>query len=245
MSRNTTGTYSLPTTGNPVQTGTTVSSTWANATLSDIATELTNSLDRSGRGAMLAPLQVQDGTSAAPSVTFASETTSGLYRAGTGDVRYVVTGTEVAKAKADGTFTMNAPVVGTSHLLLNGGNPGSTTAFKNYVTPKNICKAWASVSTNGSGGITLLDGFNIASVVFDGGGSGAFYATVNFAQAFANNNYCLVGTTDTGAWLAPYGGAGTGKTTTYAHCAAYIGVSSVRNMQTNATEFYVVFYGAQ
>ena len=35
------GTYSLYSTGNPVVTGTTISSTWANNTLSDIATALT------------------------------------------------------------------------------------------------------------------------------------------------------------------------------------------------------------
>jgi hypothetical protein len=48
-SRNSGGTYSLPT-GNPVVTGTTITSTWANGTLTDIGTELTNSLDRQGRG---------------------------------------------------------------------------------------------------------------------------------------------------------------------------------------------------
>ena len=39
MSRNGSGTYSLPS-GNPVVTGTTISSTWANNTLTDIATAL-------------------------------------------------------------------------------------------------------------------------------------------------------------------------------------------------------------
>lgn len=41
------GTYSLPA-GNPVVTGTTISTTWANTTLSDIGTEITNSLPRDG-----------------------------------------------------------------------------------------------------------------------------------------------------------------------------------------------------
>jgi hypothetical protein len=48
MPRNGTGTYSLPA-GNPVVTGTTISSTWANNTLSDIATGLTNSLAKDGQ----------------------------------------------------------------------------------------------------------------------------------------------------------------------------------------------------
>lgn len=79
--RNGSGTYSLPA-GNPVVTNTTISSTWANTTLSDIGTELTNSLDRNGRGPMLAPLALQNGTAAAPSETFASDTTTGWYRFG-------------------------------------------------------------------------------------------------------------------------------------------------------------------
>ena len=40
MSRNGSGTYNLPA-GNPVVTGTAIASTWANSTLSDIATALT------------------------------------------------------------------------------------------------------------------------------------------------------------------------------------------------------------
>lgn len=48
MSRNGSGVYTLPA-GNPVVTLTQISSTWANNTLSDIATEITNSIDKSGR----------------------------------------------------------------------------------------------------------------------------------------------------------------------------------------------------
>jgi hypothetical protein len=48
MSRNGSGTYSLPV-GNPVVTGTTISSTWANNTLTDIANALTGSLAADGQ----------------------------------------------------------------------------------------------------------------------------------------------------------------------------------------------------
>lgn len=48
MSRNGSGTYSLPA-GNPVVSGTTISSTWANNTLSDIATALTASIAKDGQ----------------------------------------------------------------------------------------------------------------------------------------------------------------------------------------------------
>ena len=55
MSRNGSGTYVLPT-GNPVVTGTTITSNWANTTLSDIATALTGSVAADGQTPMVGPL---------------------------------------------------------------------------------------------------------------------------------------------------------------------------------------------
>lgn len=55
MARNGSGTYSLPS-GNPVVTGTTIQSTWANTTLSDIATALTQSLSQDGQTPVIANL---------------------------------------------------------------------------------------------------------------------------------------------------------------------------------------------
>jgi hypothetical protein len=57
MSRNGSGVYSLPA-GNPVVTGTTISSSWANSTLSDIATALTGSVAADGQTAMTGNLQM-------------------------------------------------------------------------------------------------------------------------------------------------------------------------------------------
>jgi hypothetical protein len=48
MSRNGSGTYTLVS-GNPVTTGTTISSTWANNTLADIATALSGSIAADGQ----------------------------------------------------------------------------------------------------------------------------------------------------------------------------------------------------
>ncbi len=94
MSRNSSGTYSLPS-GNPVVTGTTITSTWANTTLSDIATALTDSLSRSGLGSMTAGLGLFDGTASLPGLSWGTELTSGLYRAGAADYRWVNTTTEL------------------------------------------------------------------------------------------------------------------------------------------------------
>jgi hypothetical protein len=57
MSRNGSGTYTLPA-GNPVVTGTTISSVWANTTLSDISNALTQSVATDGQSPMTGPLNM-------------------------------------------------------------------------------------------------------------------------------------------------------------------------------------------
>lgn len=77
MSRNGSGTYSLPA-GNPVVTGTTISSTWANNTLNDMANALTDSLAADGQTTATGNLQMgnnkivdlDDGTDAGDAVNY-------------------------------------------------------------------------------------------------------------------------------------------------------------------------------
>ena len=57
MSRNGSGTYTLPA-GNPVVTGTTISTTWANSTLTDIANTLTASVASDGQTPMTGSLNM-------------------------------------------------------------------------------------------------------------------------------------------------------------------------------------------
>lgn len=57
MSRNGSGTYSLPA-GNPVVTGTTISSSWANNTMNDIASALTGSVAADGQTPMTGQLNM-------------------------------------------------------------------------------------------------------------------------------------------------------------------------------------------
>lgn len=92
-SRNSSGTYSLP--NSPFISGTTISSTVMNGNFSDAATELTNSLDRNGRGGMLASLRGVDGTNAAPAYSYTSEPGSGWYRIGANDFGFAVNAVKV------------------------------------------------------------------------------------------------------------------------------------------------------
>ena len=95
MPRNNAGTYTLP--NPPVVSGTTIEAPWANSSLDDIKTELTNSLDRFGRGGMEAPFEFADGTETLPSMTFVNDTSTGFYRPSSSRVEVTVGGVGVAK----------------------------------------------------------------------------------------------------------------------------------------------------
>lgn len=101
MPRNASGTYSLPA-GNPVVTGTTISSVWANTTLSDIGTALTGSLARNGDGGMAGQFKADAGVIGAPGISWSVETTSGFYRAGAGSFRFAIGGVDVWSIGATG-----------------------------------------------------------------------------------------------------------------------------------------------
>ena len=95
MARDAAGVYTLPLSA--VTTGTVISATWANTTLDDIETELTDSLDRYGRGGMSVAYENLDGTLIAPGITFNADTTIGFRRSATNVMNAVVEGVDVAK----------------------------------------------------------------------------------------------------------------------------------------------------
>lgn len=101
MARNAAGNYSLPS-GNPVVSGATIQSSWANTTLADLATEITDSLSRTGKGAMLAPLLLVNGSAGAPAIAFATELSSGFFRNGSGDWRVVAGGADRIRLRSAG-----------------------------------------------------------------------------------------------------------------------------------------------
>ena len=78
MSRNGSGVYSLPA-GNPVVTGTTIASTWANNTMNDLAAALTDSVAADGQTPMTGNLDLNThkivnlvaGTAAGDAIEFA------------------------------------------------------------------------------------------------------------------------------------------------------------------------------
>ena len=139
MSRNGTGTYSLPA-GNPVVTGTTITSTWANNTLSDIATALTGSVASDGQTTMSGNLNVgnnkiinvDDGTDPSDAVNYGQLLALGV----TGKVIQTVVGTSGAAYTTGTSYTstgMSATITPTSAtskiLILAHGMLWQTNAY--------------------------------------------------------------------------------------------------------------------
>lgn len=89
-SRNSAGTMAAI--NGPYIAGTVISAATVNARLADIETEITDSLDRSGKGGMLFALRGVDGSAAAPALSFTSDTDTGLYRIGANDLGLSVGG---------------------------------------------------------------------------------------------------------------------------------------------------------
>ena len=112
MPRNSSGTYSLVS-GNPVVTGTIITSSWANTTLPDMGTELTDSLSRTAKGGMLAALKHVNGSNTAPSQSYSNDAQSGLYLNAAGDVRMATTQVDQMKWTTDGATALG-PLLSTA-----------------------------------------------------------------------------------------------------------------------------------
>jgi hypothetical protein len=172
MARNSSGVYTLPA-GNPVVTGTTITSTWANGTMSDIATEITNSLDRAGRGSMTAPFKSVDGTTAAPGMVFGSETTTGISRPVAGRMSFSVLAAEILRLTASGlSIVAGGLTISAGQLAVPAGTVGAPgVAFSGdlnngWWAPAADTQAWSIAGAE----LMRLNstGFGIRGAVADG-----------------------------------------------------------------------------
>ena len=90
MPRQSNGNYVLP--NSPVVPGTAIEADWANTTMNDLKTALTDSLSRTGQGGMNVPLLFSSGNITAPGIAFVDESNSGMLRAALGDIQITVEG---------------------------------------------------------------------------------------------------------------------------------------------------------
>lgn len=147
MPRNGNGSYSLP--KPPFVPGTTISSADVNSDFSDIATALTGSVAADGQTPITGPLSFPSGSSAAPSITFTADTTTGVYLHGVGELGFASDGglaayfdsAQVLHLLGDlqgitGTLTGLLTLSSTSHMLVPNGTtaqrPSATAAAVRY-----------------------------------------------------------------------------------------------------------------
>lgn len=143
MSRNGSGTYSLPA-GNPVVTGTTISSTWANTTLSDIANALTGSVASDGQTTMSGNLPMgnnqitglADGTLTTDAVSKGQMDTA--IAAGTAGKQSEITAVGILKGAGAGSIsaaTAGTDYAGISNVqTFTAGQRGEVTALTSAST---------------------------------------------------------------------------------------------------------------
>jgi hypothetical protein len=192
MPRNSSGTYSLPS-GNPVSSGALIEASWANTTLSDLGSAMTDSLSRNGEGGMTAAFRAFSGTISAPGISFTAETASGWYRAGSGDIRFSLGGVDLLKAtstnfavtgamSASSGFTGNLTgdvtgnVSGTASglsatLAVNKGGTGQTSYTDGQLLIGNSTGNTLTKSTLTAGtGVTITNGNGSITIAATGSG---------------------------------------------------------------------------
>jgi hypothetical protein len=144
MARNGAGTYTLPA-GNPVTTGTTISSSWANNTLNDIASSLTASIAYDGQTSPVAnlPMATYAHTNVGNATVRNMYASAGQVQDGTLQYLTSVSGTNTIAATAP--ISMSALVAGqvfrfiaaatnTSGVTLNINSIGARAITKNGTT---------------------------------------------------------------------------------------------------------------
>ena len=136
-------------------------------------------------------------------------------------------------------------------ISLNAANEPAynATVGANRITPMNVCKGWVKFTMNGSGTVTIVNGFNITSVtlVMVGGGATPGFR-VTFVDGFDSTSYFATSHVMTGS-----NGAGPGQLNRESQNAAYY-EAGVWDLDTgaqfdpNASAYdvtvKVLFYGA-
>lgn len=162
------GTYNLPA-GNPVTTGTTISSSWANTTLSDIATALTNCITRDGQSPPTA--NIPHGGYKLTGLGQASATGDALgWGQNASIVNLTVTGT--ATLSADPTLALQATTKQYVDGVAGGFPSGTAMLFAQTSAPTG----WTKSTTHNDKALRVVSG-----TASSGG-------TYTFSSTFANGN---------------------------------------------------------
>lgn len=154
MSRDSSGNYQLPS-GNPVTPGTTITASQFNATMNDLAAEMTGSLPRNGSASMTGPFRLADGSVTTPAFGFNSEASTGLFRPGSSMLAIVTGGSERARF-AGGNLLVGTVSDGGQRLQVNG-----TSAFNGAMSLTGNLALTGDVNQTGT--LNLAGNFNLTT----------------------------------------------------------------------------------
>lgn len=209
MARNGSGTYSLPS-GNPVTTGTYITSTWANNTLSDIATALTGSLAADGQTTATGNLKMGtnkvtgmgNGTAATDAVAV-GQVPALMYTAGN-----AMAGSNILAAARNlvVAYATVATVTATADLVVVETSAGATLALPSFNKTANITVSglgglltgaeasstwyhiWALAKSDGTQNIGLAPSATLATVLAYAAVSGNGYTYAGYLGAIYNTS---------------------------------------------------------
>jgi len=148
--------------------------------MADLAAEVTNSLDRGGRGGMLAPFRIFDGTIGQPGLGFNNEVGLGLWRSGPGTMHLVssnnnmlnVSPTGIAspiKLTIFGSEVFKAPGFKNWQQINSGGNlyfvPSDTADGEDFNAAKAIFFDSTGKLNLSSGGLGVTGGLTVVGNV--------------------------------------------------------------------------------
>lgn len=139
---------------------------------------------------------------------------------------------------AGGLATLTGP------LSLDATNPATTTGYANTLSMANIIKAWAVITTNGASGVTLVDGFNVASVALINV-SGTIDVRVTMASAMASTNYAVFILPEDFSVGSARVDVASAKTTTLFYVTFTNAAGTLIDASTTASRFAVMVLGRQ
>lgn len=192
MPRDTAGDYQLPA-GNPVQPNTLITAAQFNLTMQDIAAALTDSLSRSGKGGLSAPLYFLDGSLSAPGIAFNLDQNTGLFRPADNQIGVTLGG--LLSILVDRSFFAVQDAVGTAPTIQLRDQTGTVLATVAVEAGRLVLNSPVGLDLSVDGTVQLpveTTGVASVSIKYDNAASGL---TAEQVQAAIDELAVLVGET--------------------------------------------------
>lgn len=249
MSYNGSGTFNINSAGQPVVTGTIISSTAFNALTSDLATGLTTAITKDGQTATTVRIPFAQGINSTLTTDATSSTTGSIVTAGgisCQKAAYIGTAATIGTTLTYGGVTLTNAVTGTGKMVLDT-SPTLTTAVVNPSAEGTVTAAATTdlststanrQSVTGNTTITSFGtGANLYRVIrFTGTPLITYNATTLITPTGANiqaapGDVATLSSDGSGNWriisYAPYGGVLSVSATSLDTCGAYVSIGSI------------------